>query len=134
MENFIIILVSIIAALCTYYISIRLNKGAVFASATVTLVSGFIFPHFFPQIGGSLAAMATCASYAAMVSAAKFPKIEEMVVLGFINGLLFIATTSAFPGVGGRLGTIAAISGLSWLGMKKVYVTVMSSGKEQVVE
>lgn len=106
-----------------------MGKGPVFASALVTLVSGIIFPHFFPEGGGTLAVMATCASYAAMVANTKFPKIWEMVFVGLIAGSVFVVTTSGFVGVGGRLGTIGAISGISWLGMKKTYSMVTNSKK-----
>jgi len=127
MSNISIIIVSIIAALATYYISINMGKGPVFASALVTLISGIIFPYFFPEGGGTLAVMGTCASYAGMVANTKFPKIWEMVFVGLIAGLVFIVTTNAYVGVGGRLGTIGAISGLSWLGIKKTYVLMTNS-------
>ncbi|AKL96779.1 hypothetical protein CACET_c33350 [Clostridium aceticum] len=134
MDKLVIILVSIAAALITYYISITMNKGAVFGSAIVTLVAGFIFPHFFPDKGATLAAVATCASYAGMVAVGKFPKIQEMVAVGFLAGIIFIATTTAFVGVGGRLGTIAAVAGLSWLGIKKLYGMTAVQQKEGMVE
>ncbi|SDK95492.1 hypothetical protein [Natronincola ferrireducens] len=134
MEKLTIILVSVIAALMTYYISVYLNKGAVFGSAIVTLVAGVVFPHFFPDNGATLAAMATCASYAAMVSAAKFPKIQEMIGVGTLVGLIFIATMTAFVGVGGRLGTIAAVAGLAWLGIKKVCALSSVQQKERIIE
>ncbi|AOY74853.1 hypothetical protein [Clostridium formicaceticum] len=134
MDKLAIILVSIGAALATYYISIHMNKGAVFGSAIVTLVSGFIFPHFFPEQGATLAVMATCASYAGMVAVTKFPKISEMVAVGFIAGIVFIATTTAYAGVGGKLGTIAAISCLTWLGIKKLYAMTSAQEKERAAE
>lgn len=121
MSDVTVIIVSIVAALATYYISINLGKGAVFASALVTLAAGIVFPHFLPDGGARLAIMATTASYAAMVAPAKFPKIWEMGIVGLIAGLIFIATSSAYVGVGGKLGTIAAISCLTWLGVKKVH-------------
>lgn len=124
MENvrmvFIILLVSILSTCITYYINIHLEKGPVLASAVVTLLSGLILPRFFHEIGTLLALVATTGSYAAMVSRERFPNIKDMVYVGILCGTLFILTQDVFVGVGGRLGTIAAISGLTWLGINKV--------------
>ena len=128
MEYFAIVLVSILAGMATYYVSVKLNKGAVFGSAVVTLISGILFPHFIPAIGARLALVATSASYAGMVGIKNAPKISEMAAIGLINGIIFIATLSAYPGVGGRLGTVAAISCFAWIGLKKAY-TLVKAGK-----
>lgn len=126
MNNVTIIIVSIIAALASYYINVNLKRGGVFGAALVILVAGVAFPHFFPEIGSSLAVMATISAYAGMIAPAKFPKISEMVVVGFIAGLIYIATSSAYVGVGGKLGTIAAISCLTWMGIRKVLFSTKS--------
>lgn len=117
---FIIILVSILSTCITYYINIHLEKGPVLASALVTLLSGIFLPRFFQEIGVLLAVVATTGSYAAMVSREKFPSMIDMVFVGILCGSLFLLTQDVFVGVGGRLGTIAAISGLTWLGINKV--------------
>jgi hypothetical protein len=119
--NIFILLTSIIAGICTYIISNKLNKGAVFASATVTLVSGIIFPHFFPELGSTLMLVAACASYAGMISVNNAPSIRDMIIISAITGLLFVVSSTAYVGIGGRLGTIAAISCLTWTGAKKLF-------------
>ena len=43
-----------------------------------------------------------------------------MVFVGLICGSVFILASNAYVGVGGRLGTMAAISGFTWLGIKKI--------------
>ncbi len=131
MEYIAIVLVSMLAGVATYYVSIKLNKGAVFGSAVVTLISGILFPNLIPAIGPRLALVATCASYAGMVGIKNAPKISEMAAIGLINGIIFIATLSAYPGVGGRLGTVAAISCFAWIGLKKVYSNIKATGKSQ---
>ena len=108
-----IILVAIIAACTTYYLSVYLKKGPVFAS-------GLLFPNIFED-GNTLAIVATTVSYAAMVSTDKFPKIYEMIAVGIIAGTVFILAENVFVGVGGKLGSIAAISGLAWFGLKKIF-------------
>ena len=130
MENILILIVSIIAGISTYAISNILKKGTVFASAIVTLISGIVFPYFFPEIGGKLMLVAACASYAGMVSVKHVPKLWEMSIISIMTGCLFIITILAYEGVGGRLGTIAAISCITWIGFKKAIRTI----KRQYVE
>ena len=115
-----IIIVSVLASCITYFININLKKGGVMASAIVTLFSGIVLPYIFPNIGLTLATVATTSSYAAMVSKEKFPKITDMVFVGVIVSVVFVLFQDVFVGVGGRLGTMAAISGFTWLGIKKI--------------
>lgn len=130
MENIMILIVAIIAGLLTYVIANILNKGAVFASAVVTLVSGIIFPYFFPLMGNTLMVAAACASYAGMVAIKNVPKLWEMIMVSSITGTLFIIVNSSYVGVGGRLGTIAALSCLAWIGFKRVWTTERFLKKE----
>lgn len=122
MEEIIILIVSVIAGISTYIVSNILKRGAVIASAIVTLVSGLMIPYFFPSMGTLLATAAACSSYAGMISVENALNILEMAVISLMTGMLFIASSSAYIGIGGRLGTIAAISCFAWLGFKKVFV------------
>lgn len=114
------ILVSVIATFVTYYISLHLDKGPVFASAVVTLFSGILFSYIIPEWGVELGAVAACGSYGAMVSRDKFPQISDMIFVGLLCGVIFVLTEDVFVGVGGRLGSIAAIAGFSLLGFKAI--------------
>lgn len=122
MDELIILIVSIIAGISTYIVSNILKRGAVIASAIIVLVSGLILPYFFPMNGSLLATAAACASYAGMISIENALNLLEMALISLLTGILFIAAESAYVGVGGRLGTIAAISCFAWLGFKKVFV------------
>lgn len=115
-----IILVVALATSLTYLIIHKLKKGPVIASAVVTLISGILFPSLLPEEGMLLATVATAGSYAAMVSKEKFSKIVDMIFVGVLCGIIFMLTQDVFVGVGGRLGSIAAISCFSWLGLKKI--------------
>lgn len=115
-----IILVAVLATSLTYLIIHKLKKGPVIASAVVTLISGILFPSLLPEEGMLLATVATAGSYAAMVSKEKFSKIVDMIFVGVLCGIIFMLTQDVFVGVGGRLGSIAAISCFSWLGLKKI--------------
>lgn len=122
MEDIIILAIMIVAGIATYTVSIVLKKGAVIASAVVTLASGMLIPYFFPTMGPLLTTAAACASYAGMISVENALNLFEMAIISLMTGILFIAANSAYPGIGGRLGTIAAISCFAWLGFKKVFV------------
>ena len=122
MEEVIILIISIVAGMATYIVSNTLKKGAVIASAIITLVSGLMLPYFFPLTGNVLATAAACSSYAGMISIESALNLLEMAVISLMTGILFIAARSAYIGIGGRLGTIAAISCFAWLGFKKVFV------------
>lgn len=121
MENIMIFIVSIAAGICTYIISNYLKKGPVLASAIVTLFSGIIFPYLFIETGKTLMVVAACASYAGMVSLKNVPRIWEIMAVSSITALLFIIASNAYVGVGGRLGTIAALSCFAWCGAKKIF-------------
>lgn len=120
-ESIWIILSAILGSMGAYWISISLNKGGVLGSAIVTLLSGILFPRFFSEMGHTLALVATAGSYAGMVSKKNVPNILEMAFIGAFVGIIFILSSSAYVGLGGRLGTMAAISCLAWLGLKQVY-------------
>lgn len=122
MEEIIILVISVIAGIATYIVSHILKRGAVIASAIITLVSGLILPYFFPSTGNVLATAAACSSYAGMISIENALNLLEMSVISLMTGILFIAATTAYVGIGGRLGTIAAISCFAWLGFKKVFI------------
>lgn len=122
MEEVIILIISIAAGMATYIVSNILKRGAVIASAIITLVSGLMLPYFFPLMGDVLATAAACSSYAGMISLENALNLLEMAVISLMTGILFIAARSAYIGIGGRLGTIAAISCFAWLGFKKVFV------------
>lgn len=122
MEEVIILIISIVAGMSTYIVSNILKRGAVIASAVITLVSGLMLPYFFPSMGAVLSTAAACSSYAGMISLENALNLLEMSIISLMTGILFIAAKSAYIGIGGRLGTIAAISCFAWLGFKKVFV------------
>lgn len=131
MEEIIILIVAIVAGMATYLVSNILKRGAVIASAIVTLVAGIMLPHFFPSMGGLLATAAACVSYAGMISVENALNLLEMAVISLMTGILFIIASTAYVGIGGRLGTIAAISCFAWLGFKKIFVGIDEKSEEK---
>lgn len=121
MKELIILLAALTAGVTTYIVSNFLKRGAVIGSAIITLVAGLMLPYFFPAIGTEMALAAACASYAGMISIENALNLIEMSVISLMTGILFLAASQAFPGIGGRLGAMAAISCFAWLGFKKVF-------------
>lgn len=123
MENMIILIVSAIAGMAAYYIAVIMGKGGVFGSAIVVLISGILFRYLetenMIEVSG-LAVVATTASYAGMVAQKNVANLKEMAFVSLIAGLLFIASGNAYAGVGGKLGTIAALACFTWIGIKKL--------------
>ena len=111
--GWIIVVVSIVSAVITYSINHSLKHGAVMASGVVGTVAGLVLPALFPEIGGSLAVMAICASFVGMSSAKHFRNALPMVVAGLFLALVFIYSSPYLGGAGGKLGTMAFGAGLS---------------------
>ncbi len=122
MQDISILFISVVSGVLTYIASNLLKRGPVIASAIITLASGLVLPHFFPDYGITIAAAAACASYSGMISVENALNLFEMSIISLMTGILFIAANSAYAGIGGRLGTIAAIACFAWLGFKKIFV------------
>ena len=101
-----IILVALIATPLTYYFNVIRGHGPVLASGFVGLLGGLILP-IVPEIGGTLAVVAICASFAGMSSKARCTGIWVLFVAGLFIGVIFIYSAPVFGGAGGKLGTIA---------------------------
>jgi len=102
-----LILTSVVAAVLAYYVNVRMGKGAVLGSAIVGLAGGLVLPALFPEIGGSLATVCICASFAGMSSKARISNEVAMAVAGVIVGLVFMFSSPYMGGAGGKLGTTA---------------------------
>lgn len=131
MEEIIILICAVASGMATYAVANILMRGPVIASAVITLCSGLLIPYFFPVLGTTLSAAAACASYAGMISIENALNVFEMSIISLMTGILYIAANSAYPGIGGRLGTIAAISCFAWLGFRKVFVGLQSHSESE---
>lgn len=101
-----LVVVAGVAAAATFAVSVRLDHGPVIGSAVVGLVAGLVAPPLLAA-GGTVAAAAFCASFAGMVSPGRLPHGPATALAGLVSGGIFVATTPAFVGFGGKLGTIA---------------------------
>lgn len=105
--GWLLVVYSIIGAVVTFYINHNLGHGAVMASGIVALVAGLVLPIVHPEIGGKLAVMVICASFAGMSSNKHFPSIVPMAIAGLFTGLVFFYGAPFIGGAGGKLGTTA---------------------------
>ena len=124
MQDVVLLMVSVAAGMLTYTASNIIKRGGVIASAIITLAAGLTLPHFFPEYGNVLATAAACASYAGMISVENALNVFEMAVISLMTGILFVTASNAYIGIGGKLGTIAAISCFAWLGFKKIIAAI----------
>lgn len=131
MEQLILVVTAIVAGVAAYAINVELGKGGVLGSAIVALIGGILFPPLFGELGSSMALVAATASYAGMVSKNNVHSMGEMAVVGALTGLLFLAAAPAYPGVGGRLGTIGAIACLCFVGYKHLFASLVQQDMQK---
>jgi len=112
------ILVSLIAGLLTWALHHRLQRGPVLASAVTTLTAGLILPDLVEH-GAVLVPVAACASYVSMSATVRLRGSMEVGLALILAALIYNTSTEIFVGVGGKLGTIAAISVMTvWGGVQ----------------
>lgn len=102
-----ILITSVIAAVVTYIVNVKLGKGAVIASALVGLAGGLILPAVFAETGATLATVCICASFAGMASKGRISNEGLMAAAGVLVGLVYIYSSPYLGGAGGKLGTTA---------------------------
>lgn len=105
-----IMIYSVIAAITSNIINLRLKHGAVFGSGVVGLLGGLIMPYLYPAIGGNIAIMMICASFAGMTAPTRLPNEIYIGLAGVFSAFFYIYSMPYFGGTGGKLGTIAFIS------------------------
>ncbi len=113
-----LILYSVLGAVITYVISVRLGHSAVISSGFVGVVAGLVLPVIHPELGVSLGVVAICASFAGMSAAERMPNEGYMVAAGVLCALVFMYTSPYLGGAGGKLGTIAFGSVIALRGMR----------------
>ncbi len=128
-EQLMIMILVILGVWVTFYLSVYLGKGNVMASALVVLTAGII-EYIFPGILGRVEVAAiAAASYAGMVSYQRISTQQEIFIVGFLCGMIFIAADGFFAGIGGRLGTIAAVSWCSYFGYRGAIFSLAKLGQ-----
>jgi len=102
-----LIIYSVLGAVVTYILNVRLRHGPVMSSAAIGVSAGLLLPRIYPEIGELLSIIVICASFAGMSSKERVPNEFYMTLAGIICAITFIYTFSYLGGAGGKLGTIA---------------------------
>ena len=120
-----VFVVALAAGLLTWYLNHHLQRGPILASAVITLCAGLLLPNIFEQ-GNTLAAVAACASYVSMSANIRLRNSFETGIALILAASLFIVSTEIFVGVGGKLGTIAAVSVMTVWGCTEAFKSLPS--------
>ncbi len=116
-----IVVFSVVAAVVTYMLSIRLKWGPVLASGAIGVLAGLLLPLIFSEQGTTYAVVVIGASFVGMSGTNRFEDEVPMFVAGILFGLIFIFSAPYFGGAGGKLGTIAFMSVLSVKGLMYIF-------------
>jgi hypothetical protein len=122
-----LVIYSILGAVLTYIISVRLKNSSVISSGITGILGGLILPVAYPETGNLLAVMVICASFAGMSSKKRIANEILIAIVGFLCAILFIFTAPYFGGAGGKLGTIAFSSGIAIYGVKEIIFKVQEN-------
>ncbi len=121
METAIIIITSIVGVVLTFYVSTKMEHGAVGASAGLSLIVGiffYLFPAVLsPYLTHNIPLAFMGASFVGMVSEKIIRNYWPFVLAGIVFSILYLNTGSYFEGFGGALGTTASISVIVIMGI-----------------
>lgn len=121
METAIIIITSIVGVVLTFYVSTKMEHGAVRASAGLSLIVGiffYLFPAVLsPYLTHNIPLAFMGASFVGMVSEKIIRNYWPLVLAGIVFSILYLNTGSYFEGFGGALGTTASISVIVIMGI-----------------
>ncbi|HPE39951.1 MAG TPA: hypothetical protein PLI77_02555 [Bacteroidales bacterium] len=113
-----IVVFSTVACFITYIITHRFKHDAVTSSSLVSLMAGLILPAIFNENGTSFAAVAMSASFAGMSTKAIIKNELQMFGVSVLLGMMFVYTYCHFGGAGGKLGTLAFASVITYKGFE----------------
>ena len=128
-----IVIYSIVGAVLSQIINLRLKKGAVLGSAIVGLIGAILLPTVHAEISAVLATIVICASFAGMSTYERVPNEGYMAIAGFFIGVVFIFAQPYLGGGGGKLGTIAFGSVIAIRGMLDLVKLLQDRNKQAQV-
>ena len=114
MTSIVLIIVSIIGAVGTYFAAHNLRQGVVKASALLAVIVGgffYLFPSgLSPELSRSIPLAFIGATFVGMTGKNIIGNIIPIALAGAFFGVLFVYSAPFYNGFGGGLGTTACIS------------------------
>lgn len=98
-----ILMCALIGAVLTWIINHKFGYGAIVANGLVGVIAAVILPK-------DLAGIMYTSSFVGMSSKAVVPSMLVATLGGVIVGLVLLATTEIYAGIGGKGGTTAALA------------------------
>lgn len=89
----------------TWFLNHQMGYGAIVANGLVGVIAAVLLP-------GPLAGITYTASFVGMSSTAVIPSLLGAATGGLIAGIILLATTEIYAGIGGKGGTTAALVSL----------------------
>lgn len=124
MEQSILVITGIVAAILTFLVNNKYEQGAVRASTGLSLLVGlffYIFPELFSTfLTKNIPIVFIGATFIGMVSSKVIKNVYFIAIAGFVFSIIYLNTSHLFKGYGGALGTTAAISVLVSLSLAMV--------------
>ncbi|MDI9414175.1 MAG: hypothetical protein QM401_11500 [Bacillota bacterium] len=114
------IVIAMICGAAGFWLRVNTKLTVVEVSALLALVAGLILPRIFSE-GNLFAAICTAVSYATMCSKDRINSYIEMISVSAICAMILYFGQDVLTGVGGRLGTSAAVSVLLFLTLKSLF-------------
>ncbi len=111
------IILGLLWGFASYVLRQRTKLTVVQVSASLTLVAGLLLP----RLGGDgwlFATLCTAVSYATMSSVERCERLWETLLVSGLCSLIVIFGQNVLVGIGGRLGTFAAIAVLIFILLK----------------
>ena len=113
-DTCILLAVSAIAAMLTFFVNEQLKQGPVRSSAGLSLIVAvffYVFPHSTNLfLVKNIPAVFIGGSFIGMVSAKLLASYPRIGLAGIVFGVIYLNTSTFFNGYGGGLGTTASIA------------------------
>ena len=122
----------IIGAVITYYVN-KINKtGTVLASSAIGLIGGLILPIVYGGLTGvSYAVALFCGTFVGMTIIDRLTTEFYLFISSFMGSIIYFYSQVNFVGLGGKLGTTAFASVVSWWGLMYLYDMAIDPPQQQ---
>jgi hypothetical protein len=102
-EKFYTLLCTFVSVIVTWFINHKIGYGAIVANGIVGVIAAVLLPE-------KLAGVTYTASFVGMSSIAVIPTFITAALGGVLSGMVILATSEIYAGIGGKGGTTAALS------------------------